>query len=138
MSMTLDEASKHFGLPVTLLNEFVKDNKIDNPITPDDIDFLTVLQGLWGKAKWARFFYMGVPIRDRKAVTDKRVLSKVEKYIFNRYINLPKGERLSTDRVAVELFERFGLSLKKDLRGKIKEMRIKAKDKKRKSKANRE
>ncbi len=132
MSMTLDEASKHFGLPVLLLNELVKDNKIDNPITPDDIDYLTVLQGLWGKAKWARFFYMGVPVRDRKAVTDKKVMSKVEKYIFNRFFNLPKGERLSTDKVAVELRERFGLSLKSEHRLKIIEMRKKVKEKKRK------
>lgn len=134
MSMTLDEASKFFRLKLDVLKDLKRMELIDEPLSQIDIDVLSLFQHTWGDDNLLRKQLMEKTPRKRKQLIGmQNPLTKVEKYIYGRYFKLKKGERVSTDLIAMELKTHFGVSFKKSLTGQIIEIRKRAQADRKKS-----
>jgi hypothetical protein len=123
MEFTLSEASKFFGIEKGHMELMVKKGLIKSPLSQNCVNDLTFLQNFWGNEVFLRLQVMALAPAKRKKIVEERVFNKVEKYIYSRYLNLKKGEKLSTDVVAIELKTRFGVPLKNSSSCKIREIR---------------
>lgn len=122
--MNLQEAAKNYGIGIKHLQEMVRDEMIHETLDGNDKDNLSFLQFFWKSDKYCRMMVMDRPPAKRKKLcAESKVNGRIEKWIYSRFYNLRKNERLSVDVVAIELRNHFGVSLKKALSGKIREIR---------------
>jgi len=134
MGMVLEEASRFFGIDIEALRQMQKDGLIGERVNQEQVNMLTFLQNIWASPQYLRFQIRKLQPAVRKKLFEDRSLSRMEKYIFTRYVNLKKGDRLSVDDLAVELRNRFGASLSRNLTEKIQKIRKMARDERRKKK----
>jgi hypothetical protein len=125
--MTLSEASKTFKIPLKALRDFQRDGYLKGePLTKSDIHFLACIRAIWCKEKYLQHQLARVSAKKRYALAIKAPMSRLERWIFERYFSLPKGKRLSIETVVHEVCSIFKIPNTQELRKTILRIRKRA------------
>lgn len=127
--MTLLEISQVFKIPFRDLLEMKKDGFISETVEEEQIAWFALLQHIYGNTKYIRRQLFSIK-RDRrlKLMLEEEPMNRQDAYVYQRYMNLKPGDRLSVGQVSIELQQHFNASINERLLAKIRKLRQKAKN----------
>lgn len=129
--MTIESVSKKFKISVRDIKRMAKENLISDPLTDEDMSNIAFLAHFWGKEFWVKRQLARKPMKKRMNIINTAGMSKVESYIFNRYLNAhsSNGKRISVKQLAYELNRTYHVPNNKHLKEIILKTRKKAENK---------
>lgn len=109
--MTFTEASQILKIPVKLIRELHDRSIVSSPLTPAEVGHLRFFAKFWRAERVLKIQLAQFATRQRLKLINTAGLNKVESYIYNRYLNLKMGKRISTRQVALELYKHYGVPM---------------------------
>jgi hypothetical protein len=125
--MTYQEASTKFGIQLKALNKMKDEGLLSRRLSNEDVQRLEFLAKIWGRDSYLKMQMAKKSTSRRKKIVDGAGLTKIENYIYTRYLNLEEGKRLPAQQVAGEVIYYFKADKinRKELHQTIERMRKK-------------
>jgi hypothetical protein len=125
--VTYQEASTTFGIPLKALAQMKEQSLLSKRLTDADIEKLRFLSKIWGKDSYIRMQLARRTKEHRKKLVAEAGNTKIENYIYNRYLNLEEGKRMPRQQIAAEVIYYFKVEKinRKELLKTIERMRKK-------------
>lgn len=114
-----------YGLPPEFLRDCERRGIIGKEVLPHQEAAFAALGRAWCNPKLVRMQYWALTPTQRKKVTEEEPMTKIERAIYNRYMRLRPGEKITVEQIATELCHAMHVRMSKSLFDKI--TRIKAK-----------
>lgn len=105
--MTYQEASTTFGIPLKALTKLKEQSLLSRRLADADIEKLKFLGEIWGKDSYIKMQLARRTKEHRKKLVAEAGNTKIENYIYNRYLNLEEGKRMPKQQIAGEVIYYF-------------------------------
>lgn len=123
----LERINKVIGL--RNLKRMAREKLISFPPREEDIRNLKFLLKFWGKQFWLKRQMSKMNRKDRENIINTSGLTKIESYIYSRYLNsIQSGKRVSVERLMTELHRNYGVKLDTKLKETILRIRKKVRN----------
>lgn len=124
--MTHEEASKKYGLPIGFFRDCQRRGIIGKTIALHQEHAFAELGKAWCNPQYVRLQYWALTPAQRKKVVEEEPMTKIERAIYNRYLHLKEGERLTSEQMASEICHAMHVRMGMSLFDKIEKMKAKA------------
>ncbi len=126
--MTVDDYLKtKRNVPRKIIIHFLEKGFIGDPLNEVDLHNLEFLQTIWGNREMVRAQFAKFSRKEREIFVRTVVYSaKWERYVYNRFYNLPQGEILSVNRVLGEIEDIFHFKPEAEVKQRVLQLRTAA------------
>jgi hypothetical protein len=105
--VTYQEASSKFSIQLKALKKMKDDGLLSRKLSDEDVNKLEFLEKIWGKDSYLKMQMARKSTSRRKKIIDGAGLTKIENYIYTRYLNLEEGKRMPRQQIAAEVVYYF-------------------------------
>lgn len=124
--MTHEEVSKKYGLPLGFIKDCERRGIIGKTITPHQEHAFAEFGKAWCNPRYVRLQFWALTPAQRKKIVEEEPMSKIERAIYNRYLHLREGERLTSEQMASEICHAMHVRMGMSLFDKIEKIKTKA------------